>query len=85
MRATTATALSKNLAAEIEKVKANGEPLAIVSEDGETEVYIVSRTAYEAEDATEYLLSSPENARRLNEAIARFNAGDRGTERKLVE
>jgi len=85
MRATTATALSKNLAAEIEKVKANGEPLAIVSEDGTTEVYIVSREAYEAEDATEYLLRSPENARRLNESIARFNAGDRGTVRKLVE
>lgn len=85
MRATTTTALSKNLAAEIEKVKANGEPLAIVSEDGETEVYLVSRAAYEAEDATEYLLSSPENARRLNEAIAQFEAGDKGTVRKLIE
>lgn len=85
MRATTATALSKNLAAEIEKVKANGEPLAVVSENGETEVYIVSRQAYEAEDATDYLLSSPENARRLNEAIGQYNAGHRGTERKLVE
>jgi len=75
MRATTATALSKNLAAEIEKVKANGEPLAVVSEDGETEVYIVSRQMFAAEDETEYLLSSPENAKRLNEAIAQYNAG----------
>lgn len=85
MRATTATALSKNLAAEIEKVRVSGEPLAIVGEDGETEVYIVSRDAHDAEDATEYLRSSPENARRLDEAVARFNAGDRGTARKLVE
>lgn len=75
MRATTATALSKNLAAEIEKVKANGEPLAVLSEDGETEVYIVSRKAYEAEDATDYLLSSPENARQLNESIVQYHAG----------
>ncbi|MGN6486345.1 MAG: type II toxin-antitoxin system Phd/YefM family antitoxin [Devosia sp.] len=75
MRATTAAALSKNLAAEIEKVKAHGEPLAVVSEDGETEVYIVSREAYEAEDATQYLQRSPENARRLDESIAQYHAG----------
>ena len=75
MRATTAAALSKNLAAEIEKVKAHGEPLAVVSEDGETEVYSVSREAYEAEDATQYLQRSPENARRLDESIAQYHAG----------
>jgi antitoxin YefM len=75
MRATTATALSKNLAAEIEKVKANGEPLAIVSEDGETEVYIVSRATYEAEDETAYLLSTEANRKALEEALQQYRDG----------
>lgn len=75
MRATTATALSKNLAAEIEKVKANGEPLAILSEDGQTEVYLVSRQMFEAEDETEYLLSTKANREALEKALQQYRDG----------
>jgi antitoxin YefM len=85
MRATTATDLRKNLAAELDRVEADQEPLIIVRSGGKPAAVLISLEEFGSWEATQHLLKSPENARRLREAIAQYDAGNKGTERKLVE
>ena len=84
MRATTATEFRKNLAAELDRVESDREPLIIVRTGNKPAAVLISLEEFGAWEATEHLLRSPENARRLREAIEEFEAGG-GTERQLAK
>jgi len=84
MRATSATDFRKNLASELDKVENDREPLIVTRSGGKGAVIVMSLEEFGSWEATQHLLKSPENARRLREAIADFEAGG-GVERKLVE
>jgi antitoxin YefM len=84
MRATSYSEFRKNLAANLDKVNDDREPVIITRDRGKPSAVLMSLEAYESLDATTYLLSSPRNAARLAEAIAELEAGG-GTERKLIE
>jgi antitoxin YefM len=84
MRATNATDFRKNLANELDRVENDREPLIITRSGGKSALIVMSLEEFGSWEATQHLLKSPENARRLREAIARLNAGG-GTERKLIE
>ncbi len=84
MRATTATELRKNLASELDRVENDREPLIITRPGGKPAAILMSLEEFGSWEATQHLMKSPENARRLREAIADYEAG-RMTERKLVE
>lgn len=84
MRATTATELRKNLASELDRVENDREPLIITRPGGKPAAILMSLEEFGSWEATQHLLKSPENARRLREAIARLDAGG-GTPRQLVE
>jgi antitoxin YefM len=84
MRATSYSEFRKNLAANLDKVHDDREPVIITRDRGKPSAVLMSLEAYESLDATTYLLSSPRNAARLAEAIAELEAGG-GTERKLIE
>lgn len=79
MRATTATDLRKNLAAELDRVEADREPLIIVRTGGKPAAILISLEEFGSWESTQHLLKSPENAKRLRESIAQYEAG------KLVE
>ena len=57
---------------------------AIITRQKGEPVVMVSLAEWQAMDETNYLNSSPENARRLQEAIDELNAGG-GQERELIE
>jgi antitoxin YefM len=84
MRATNATDFRKNLANELDRVENDREPLIITRSGGKSALIVMSLEEFGSWEATQHLLKSPENARRLREAIARLDAGG-GTERKLIE
>ena len=72
MRATTATDLRKNLAAELDRVNDDREPLIIVRTGGKPAAVLLSVEDYESLTETDYLLSSPANAERLAEGVDAF-------------
>lgn len=84
MRATSYSEFRKNLAANLDKVNDDREPVIITRDRGKPSAVLMSLEAYESLDETTYLLSSPRNAARLRESIAELEAGG-GTERKLIE
>ena len=84
MRATNATDFRKNLANELDRVESDREPLIVTRSGGKPAVIVMSLEEFGSWEATQHLLKSPENARRLRQAIASFEAG-KGTERKLVD
>ena len=74
-RITTYSALRANLKSALDEVCATHEPLRIDRKNGEA-VIIVPESDYVALEETAYLLRSPENARRLLNALH----GDRSTD-----
>ena len=84
MRATTATDLRKNLAAELDKVNVDHEPLVIVRSGGKPAAVLMSLEEFSSWEETNYLLRSPANARELLEAIRELDEG-KGVQRQLVE
>lgn len=58
-------------------------PTIITRRNGEA-VVMISLAEWNSMEATEHLLRSPENARRLREAIAELDAG-KGVERELIQ
>ena len=67
----------------MDRVSQDHGPVLITRQGGESCV-IMSLSDYRSLDETAYLLSSPENARRLREGIAQLDAGQ-GLERELLE
>ncbi len=72
-----------NLKAVLDRVVSSRAPLKIVRQRGEN-VVIVSESDWESMEETLYLLSSPRNAERLLNAIARMDAGQ-GEEHELID
>ena len=72
-----------NLKAVVDRVVADKAPIAITRQKGEG-VVMVSASEWASIEETLYLLSSPANAKRLMEGIARLNAGE-GEEHELIE
>lgn len=72
-----------NLKAVVDRVIADKAPTLITRQKGEG-VVMISQSEWESIEETLYLLSSPANAKRLMEGIARLNAGE-GEEHELIE
>lgn len=83
MDAITYTTARANLASTMDRVCQDHEPL-IITRNGQQSVVMLSLADYQALEETAYLLRSPENARRLQSAVAALNAGG-GQERSLPE
>jgi antitoxin YefM len=83
MDAITYTSARAQLASNMNRVCENHEPL-IITRNREQSVVMLSLADYQALEETAYLLRSPNNAKRLIEAVIELNAGN-GTERTLAE
>ncbi|WP_422136501.1 type II toxin-antitoxin system Phd/YefM family antitoxin [Endozoicomonas sp. ALD040] len=63
------------LASTMDRVNDNHKPVMVTRQNGKPAV-LMSVEDFNAYQETAYLMSSPENARRLNEAIAEIEAGN---------
>ena len=84
MRATSFTNFRKNLAAEIDSVNNDHEPVIITREGGKPSAVMMSLEDFASWQETSYLLMSPANAKRLLDSIAELDAV-KGTARELIE
>ncbi len=83
MDAISYTAARANLAATMNRVCDDHEPL-IITRNSEQSVVMMSLDDYKALEETAYLLRSPQNAQRLLASIAQLDAGQ-GKEQGLLE
>lgn len=83
MKTTTYTAFRQKLAAEMDRVNDDHEPLVVTRTRGRSAV-LMSLEDYNALTEMAHLASSATNARRLSEAIEQLNA-EGGAERRLDE
>lgn len=84
MRSTSYSQLRRNLAATLDQVTADHEPVIITRDRGKPAAVLMSLEDFASYEETRYLLTSPRNAERLVEAIASLEGGA-GTERTLSE
>lgn len=83
MKTLTVSETRANLKAVLDRVVADKAPIQIVRPKGEG-VVLVSESEWEGMLETMHLLSSPKNARRLMERVARVDAGE-GEEHELIQ
>ena len=83
MDAVTYTEFRKNLATHLNQIEADHTPLLVTRQNAPS-VVVMSLEDFKAYEATFHLLSSRQNADRLERAINNLRAG-KGTERQLVE
>jgi antitoxin YefM len=83
MKAITYTSARENLAATMDKVCEDRDPV-IITRKREQAVVMMYLDEYEALEETAYLLKSPGNARRLLESIQQLEQG-KGSARELIE
>lgn len=84
MRTTSYSDLRRNLAATIDAVNADHEPVIITRDRGKPAAVLMSVEDFASYEETRYLLRSPRNADRLLEATQGLDQGE-GTERELSE
>jgi len=84
MRSTSYSDLRKNLAATLDSVTVDHEPVLITRERGKPAAVLMSLEDFASYEETAYLLRSPRNAERLRESIRELTSGA-GTERALSE
>lgn len=84
MRTTSFTDLRKNLAATLDRVTEDHEPVVITRDRGKPAAVLISLEDFASYEETAHLLKSPRNAERLLSAIRQLEAGE-GAERKLAE
>ncbi len=77
------TTFRKNMANTIDRVNDNHYPILITRQNGRTAV-LLSLDDFKSYEETAYLMKSPQNAERLNAAIAELETG-KGIERELIE
>jgi antitoxin YefM len=77
------TEIRANLSAVMDQVNDDHEPVIVTRAKGKP-VVMVSLEDCASVDETTYLLSSPENTRRLRESIRQLNEG-KGLTRDLIE
>jgi antitoxin YefM len=78
------TSFRNRLASILDKVNDNHKPVMITRQKGEPAV-LMSVEDFNSYEETAYLMASPENARRLNQAIADVEAGKVTQHKLLVE
>jgi antitoxin YefM len=84
MRSTSYSELRKNLAAMLDAVTADREPVVITRDRGKPAAVLMSLEDFAAYEETRYLLRSPANAERLIQSVTELEAGQ-GTPRDLTE
>jgi antitoxin YefM len=85
MRISSYSELRRNLAAAIDRVNADREPLIITRDRGKPMAVPMSLEDFASYEETHYLLSSAENAERLLEAIGELERGGERSGRPLSE
>ena len=75
MRHTTLTKFRKNLAALIDQVNDDRDPVLITRGGGKTSAVLMSAEEFAAWDETMHLLKSPRNAEELMNSIAQYERG----------
>lgn len=81
---TSYSELRKNLAAMLDSVEANHEPVVITRDKGKPAAVLMSLEDFASYEETRYLLRSPANAERLLSSVAALEA-DEGSEHPLAE
>jgi antitoxin YefM len=84
MKTTSYSDLRKNLAAMLDSVEADHEPVVITRDKGKPAAVLMSVEDYASYEETRYLLRSPANAERLLASVEALEAG-KGIERPLDE
>ena len=74
MQAISYTALRNHLANMLDKVNDDHTPTLITRQNGKPAV-LMSLEDFQSYEATAYLMASPKNAQRLNQAIAEIESG----------
>ena len=77
------SAFRARLAGILDKVNDDHKPVLITRQNGKPAV-VISLEDFQAYEETAYLMASPKNAQRLNQAIAEVEAGQR-LEKGLIE
>ncbi|MBE0504138.1 MAG: type II toxin-antitoxin system prevent-host-death family antitoxin [Desulfuromonadales bacterium] len=68
------SAFRSNLATTLDRVNDNHKPIMITRQNGKPAV-VISLEDFQAYEETAYLMASPKNAERLNQAIAEVEVG----------
>jgi len=68
------SAFRSNLATTLDRVNDNHKPVMITRQNGKPAV-VISLEDFQAYEETAYLMASPKNAARLNQAIAEVEVG----------
>lgn len=84
MKATTLSDFRRNLAATIDDAAQSHEPVLITRGAGKPSAVLMSLEDFASFEETRYLLSSPENSKRLLHAVSELDAG-LGVEKALIE
>lgn len=84
MKHTSSTQLRANLSKLMDQVNDDHEPLIVTRANGKP-VVMLSLEDYDAMDETTYLLSSPANAKALQQAIQRLDSGHEGVIKTMEE
>lgn len=77
------SAFRSHLASTLDKVNDDHKPVLITRQNGKPAV-VISLEDFQSYEETAYLMASPKNAERLNQAIAEVNAG-KTVQRELIE
>ena len=77
------SAFRTNLASILDKVNDDHQPLIITRQNGLPAV-VMSLEDFQSYEATAYLMASPKNAERLNQAITEIETGN-SVQRELLE
>ena len=75
MDAMSYSAFRANLARTLDKVNDDHKPVLITRQNGKPAV-LISLEDFQSYEETSYLMASPKNAERLNEAISQVEAGN---------
>jgi antitoxin YefM len=84
MKTTSYSDLRRNLAAAIDKVTADHEPILITRDRGKPAAVLISVEDFASYEETHYLLQSPSNAARLLDATRDLERGE-GVARQLSD
>jgi len=83
MNVVSYSAFRSNLASMLDKVNEDHKPIIITRQTGKSAV-VISLDDFQAYEETAYLMASPKNAERLNQAINEINASKK-TQHELIE
>jgi antitoxin YefM len=84
MRVTSYSDLRRNLAAALDRVASDREPLVITRDRGKPTAVLMSLDDFASYEETQHLLASPVNAKRLLDAVAELDGGG-GAEKPIPE